>query len=126
MLGPDVAVEAGVGGEPLATLGAAQRRGGAGRRRRRRVGAGGVRLAVSLQERHPTEPPTALLALRPHPPPLLLPITREQSVTRASAEIGSSRDAPIDKSVSAPISSNVHESVKLNRNSKCVKSAMNK
>lgn len=76
VLGAGVAVEACGGGEPLATLGAVQRqRGGGGGRRGRRGRVGGgvpVRVAVRLEERHPAEAAPALLALRPHSPPLLL------------------------------------------------------
>lgn len=79
VLGPDVAAEAGHRGELPPALRTAWRRIRGGpfrwRERGRRVGGGvlcDVSLTVSLQERHPAEPPTALLALRPHPPPLLL------------------------------------------------------
>lgn len=79
VLCPDVAVEAGRRREPLPTLWAAQRQRVAarGRRGRRHVRGGGcvlgdMSLTVSFEERHPAEPATALLTLRPHPPPLLL------------------------------------------------------
>lgn len=84
VLGPDVAVEAGRGGEPLAALRTAQRQGGAAgwRRGGRRVDGGtlgDVSLTMSLEERHPTEPPTALLALGPNPPSLLLRKHRQET-----------------------------------------------
>lgn len=81
VLGADVAVEAGGRGEPLAALRAAQRQRVATGGRRGVLADGGasagaaldvVRLAVSFEERHAAEPATALLALGPHPPPLLL------------------------------------------------------
>lgn len=89
VLGPDVAVEAGRRGEPLAALRTAQGHGGAAGRRRGRRRVGGalcdVSLPVGLEEGHPTEPPTALLALGPNPPPLLL---HEQTGNNESVNYG--------------------------------------